>query len=145
MSQRLSPIGANAGLLLFVQSPSNVSKSCPCSFTTMESNDLHSSSTSPSSLETVPTAGVPRPHGRIPNTPLAAATTSFLLGSVFSVGIYSFLTGGLSCPSWITSQLGMYLAAWSAFHWGEFAVTARWNREKCSVDCQSFCIRQIFR
>lgn len=35
---------------------------------------------------------------------------------------------------WCTRQLGFFLAAWSAFHWGEFAVTAGWNREKCSVD-----------
>jgi len=26
------------------------------------------------------------------------------------------------------------VASWSAFHWGEFAVTAGWNREKVSVD-----------
>ncbi|KAI0322487.1 ICMT-domain-containing protein [Amylostereum chailletii] len=85
-------------------------------------------------LETVPIAAVPKPHGKIPNTPLASATVSFLLGAVFSLGVYTLFTGGLPRPSWMTYQLGAYLAAWSAFHWGEFAVTAGWNREKCSVD-----------
>ncbi|KAK0490876.1 Isoprenylcysteine carboxyl methyltransferase family-domain-containing protein [Armillaria novae-zelandiae] len=58
-----------------------------------------------------------KPNGRIPNTPLAASTISFLLGSLFSLGVLTFAA-----------------AAWSAFHWGEFAVTAGWNLEKCSVD-----------
>lgn len=74
------------------------------------------------------------PHGNIPNTPLAASTISFLLGAVFSLGTALFLCGGLAYPLWATYQLGFFLAAWSTFHWSEFAVTAGWNREKCSVD-----------
>jgi hypothetical protein len=27
------------------------------------------------------------------------------------------------------------MASWALFHWAEFAVTAGWNLEKCSVDC----------
>ena len=27
------------------------------------------------------------------------------------------------------------MASWAVFHWAEFAVTAGWNLEKCSVDC----------
>lgn len=84
-------------------------------------------------LETRPVGVVPL--GRIPNTPLAASVIAFLLGGVFSLGLYMFLHGGLTYW-WSTYQLGFYLAAWSAFHWGEFAVTAGWNREKCSVDCK---------
>jgi len=76
------------------------------------------------------------PHGNIPNTPLAASTISFFLGAVFSMGTALFLCGGLNYPWWATYQLGYFLAAWSAFHWSEFAVTAGWNREKCSVDCE---------
>jgi len=83
-------------------------------------------------LETIPVTQEPR--GRIPNTPLAASTISFLLGIIFSLGMLTFLSGGLDSYWWSTPQLGFYLAAWSAFHWGEFAVTAGWNREKCSVD-----------
>jgi len=30
--------------------------------------------------------------------------------------------------------LGFFGAAWAGFHWGEFAVTAGWNLDKCSVD-----------
>ncbi|KAF9268082.1 ICMT-domain-containing protein [Marasmius fiardii PR-910] len=71
-------------------------------------------------------------NGNIPNTPLMASTISFILGSLFSFGLYIFLSGGIS--SWATYQLGFFLAAWSAFHWGEYAVTAGWNLEKCSVD-----------
>lgn len=76
------------------------------------------------------------PHGNIPNTPLAASTISFLLGSSFALGFSLFLQGGFPSPWWATYQLGFFVAAWSAFHWGEFAVTAGWNLEKCSVDCE---------
>jgi len=84
-------------------------------------------------LATVPTAH--KPHGNIPNTPLAVSTISFLLGAVFSIGATLFLVGGFDADFWwSTHQLGFFVAAWSAFHWGEFAVTAGWNLEKCSVD-----------
>ena len=84
-------------------------------------------------LETTPRVDVKQPTARIPNTPLAASTVSFLLGSVFTFGALGFLT----TPWWMPYQLGFYLASWAAFHWGEFAVTAGWNREKCSIDCRS--------
>ncbi|KAH7876294.1 ICMT-domain-containing protein [Lentinula edodes] len=71
--------------------------------------------------------------GNLPNTPLAAATIAFLLGSVFCFGLLTFL-GGFSLWWWTTYQLGFFIAAWSAFHFGEFAVTAGWNLEKCSVE-----------
>lgn len=77
-----------------------------------------------------------KPNGRIPNTPLAASTISFLLGSLFSLGVFTFVVGGYESYWWSTYQLGLFVAAWSAFHWGEFAVTAGWNLEKCSVDCE---------
>jgi hypothetical protein len=32
----------------------------------------------------------------------------------------------------------------SAFHWGEFAVTAGWNRQKASVDCMYFHHRFLY-
>lgn len=76
------------------------------------------------------------PRGNIPNTPLAASTISFLLGGSFTLGFSLFLQGGLSSSWWATYQLGFFVATWSAFHWGEFAVTAGWNLEKCSVDCE---------
>lgn len=84
-------------------------------------------------LETIPVNY--QPHDNIPNTPLAASTISFLLGCIFSFGLMLLLTGGISAHWWATYQLGFFLAAWSGFHWGEFAVTAGWNRDKCSVDC----------
>lgn len=75
-----------------------------------------------------------RPDGRIPNTPLSVATISFLLGIVFTLGLTISLLGG-SWKIWLTTyQFGVYIAAWAFFHWAEFAVTAGWNREKCSVD-----------
>ncbi|KAH7914220.1 Isoprenylcysteine carboxyl methyltransferase family-domain-containing protein [Hygrophoropsis aurantiaca] len=83
-------------------------------------------------LETIPTHSIS--HGNIPNTPLSASTISFLLGTLFSLGATMFLSGGFSNHWWATYQLGFFLAAWSAFHWGEFAVTAGWNLDKCSVD-----------
>lgn len=95
-----------------------------------------------SSLETKPIPSVSKTGNHIPNTPLAASTISFLLGTLFTVGIFIFVSGGYS-QWWATYQLGFYLAAWSAFHWGEFAVTAGWNREKCSVDCK-FCIHSAW-
>ncbi|KAJ8587213.1 ICMT-domain-containing protein [Rhizopogon salebrosus TDB-379] len=83
-------------------------------------------------LETIPVNH--HPHENIPNTPLAASAISFLLGCIFSLGLMLFLMGGISERWWATYQLGFFLAAWSGFHWGEFAVTAGWNRSKCSVD-----------
>lgn len=88
-------------------------------------------------LDTVPTNPGLHPRGRIPNTPLAASTISFLLGISFTLGIITFASGGIDRFWWSTYQLGFYLAAWAAFHWGEFAVTAGWNRDKCSIDCMS--------
>ncbi|KAI0375571.1 protein-s-isoprenylcysteine O-methyltransferase [Pilatotrama ljubarskyi] len=85
-------------------------------------------------LDTVPVEPAHQPRGRIPNTPLSVSLISFLLGSVFSFGILLFATDGYQKYWWTTRQLGFFLAAWSAFHWGEFAVTAGWNRDKCSVD-----------
>lgn len=87
-------------------------------------------------LETKPASPLHSPRGRIPNTPLAASTISFLLGGLFFFGLYVFLEGGLD-SWWTTPQLAFFVAAWSAFHWGEFAVTAGWNRGKLSVDCKS--------
>ncbi|KAI0307287.1 ICMT-domain-containing protein, partial [Multifurca ochricompacta] len=87
-------------------------------------------------LETLPELDVAQPHGNIPNTPLAISTISFLLGSTFALGLLAFFEGGSSFGSfWFsTYQLGFFLASWSAFHWGEFAVTAGWNRQKVSID-----------
>ncbi|OBZ70302.1 Protein-S-isoprenylcysteine O-methyltransferase, partial [Grifola frondosa] len=89
---------------------------------------------SPNPLYTIPVDVAPYARGVIPNTPLAASTTSFLLGALFSFGLLLFITGGFEGSWWSTYQLGFFLAAWSAFHWGEFAVTAGWNPEKCSID-----------
>ena len=87
-------------------------------------------------LATNPTDTSLQPRGLISNTPLSVSLISFLLGSLFSVGILLFVTDGLGTYWWTTYQLGFFLAVWSAFHWGEFAVTAGWNRDKCSVDCE---------
>lgn len=74
-------------------------------------------------------------HGKIPNTPLASSTIAFLLGGLFALGTYTFLFE-LPFARWcMTYQLGYFIAAWAFFHWAEFAVTAGWNYEKCSVDC----------
>jgi protein-S-isoprenylcysteine O-methyltransferase len=89
-------------------------------------------------LETIPDLTATQPHGTIPNTPLAVSTISFLLGSVFALGLSVFLSGGLSSFWFATYQLAFFVASWSAFHWGEFAVTAGWNREKVSIDCMYF-------
>lgn len=88
-----------------------------------------------SSLETQPIPSASKTGNILPNTPLAASTISFLLGCVFTFGITVFLSDGPGAW-WRTPQLGFYIASWAAFHWGEFAVTAGWNREKCSVDCE---------
>ncbi|KAG6821612.1 hypothetical protein H0H93_000121 [Arthromyces matolae] len=83
-------------------------------------------------LQTIPVA-THEPLGNIPNTPLAVSTIAFILGGIFTLGILMFLNGGFDYW-WATAQLGFFIAAWAAFHWGEFAVTAGWNLEKCSVD-----------
>lgn len=86
-------------------------------------------------LNTIPQNTAYAPHGSIPNTPLAASTISFLLGAAFSPALISFILGAFGFFSYPYYQLGFFAAAWTAFHWGEFAVTAGWNLEKCSVDC----------
>ncbi|KAF8592398.1 protein-s-isoprenylcysteine O-methyltransferase [Ramaria rubella] len=85
-------------------------------------------------LETIPLPGQNQAHGTIPNTPFVASLISFSLGSVFALSLTVFLSGGSKEWWWATYQLGFFFVAWSAFHWGEFAVTAGWNLEKCSVD-----------
>ncbi|KAJ7764983.1 Isoprenylcysteine carboxyl methyltransferase family-domain-containing protein [Mycena maculata] len=78
----------------------------------------------------------PNYTGRIPNTPLFVALIAFLLGGIFALGSLTFFVGGFASSGvwWATAPLGFFAAAWSFFHWGEFAVTAGWNFEKCSVD-----------
>lgn len=89
-------------------------------------------------LSTIPSVDV-RIAGNLPNTPLSAATIAFSLGTVFCFG-FSILLGGLSGYWWMTYQFGFFVAAWAAFHFGEFAVTAGWNLEKCSVECKWVCV-----
>ncbi|CAK5275606.1 unnamed protein product [Mycena citricolor] len=80
--------------------------------------------------------------GRIPNTALAASTVSFILGSLFSLGFFTFVAGlsnnGLNHTGvwswWTTPHLAFFAAAWSFFHWDEYAVTVGWNFDKSSVD-----------
>lgn len=86
-------------------------------------------------LTTIPVNPVHAPIGNIPNTPLAASAISFLLGTVFSPGFISFTMGASGIWPLSYYQLGFFVTAWAAFHWGEFAVTAGWNIDKCSVDC----------
>ncbi|KAF8640078.1 hypothetical protein AX17_001318 [Amanita inopinata Kibby_2008] len=83
-------------------------------------------------LQTIPATN--EPHGDIPNTPLSVATIAFLLGILFALGALTFIVGGFTFTWWTTYQLGFFIASWAAFHWAEFAVTAGWNLEKCSVD-----------
>lgn len=92
-----------------------------------------------------------RPSGRIPNTPMAVSVISALMGVVFALGGLIFFAGGFQRYWWATYQLGFYVASWAFFHWAEFAITAGWNREKCSVDCRHListcynetnCVRQ---
>ncbi|PPQ77682.1 hypothetical protein CVT25_011117 [Psilocybe cyanescens] len=75
-----------------------------------------------------------RHRGYIPNTPLGSSVVAFLLGSIFASGIYTFIADLSLSARWLTYQLGFFVAAWAFFHWAEFAVTAGWNFEKCSVD-----------
>lgn len=86
-------------------------------------------------LQTQPQLEAITPQGGIPNTPLVVSIISFLLGGVFALGTLTFVVGGFG-SWWSTYQLGFFVAAWAVFHWGEFAVTAGWNLEKCSVDCK---------
>ena len=87
-------------------------------------------------LETAPVNDVHRPHGTLPNTPLAVSLISFLLGLTFTLGVILCASGGLDGSRWLTSNLGFFVASLGAFHWAEFVVTAGWNRDKVSVDCK---------
>jgi hypothetical protein len=76
-------------------------------------------------------------HQVIPNTLLAAVMISFLLGGVFFWALGLVLSGSDARWWWTTSQLGIFVAAWAAFHFAEFATTAGWNRAVCTIDCES--------
>ena len=67
---------------------------------------------------------------------------SFVLGIIFALGSLAFVIGGFGKVWWATYQLGFFMAAWAAFHFGEFALTAGWNTEKCTVDCKSIVFRR---
>lgn len=99
-------------------------------------------------LETVPTAATVYDDCFPPNTPLAVATTAFILGSLFSLGSWFVLSNSGLIPAILQAkwhalafnqpdvQLSFFMLAWSFFHWAEFAVTAGWNREKLSTHCE---------
>lgn len=90
-----------------------------------------------SALETKPIASVAQAsRGNIPNTPLASSLIAFCLGITFTAGSLLVALGGIQGSVVFTTQLGFFVASWAIFHWLEFAVTAGWNREKCSVDCK---------
>lgn len=76
-----------------------------------------------------------KPQGSIPNTPLSSATIAFILGMIFGGGLYVTAKDIISWPISIPYQFGVYIASWAFFHWAEFAVTAGWNLEKCTIDC----------
>lgn len=82
-------------------------------------------------LNTAPKSPTAFAHGSIPNTMLTVASIAFGLGIISALGLTAAL---LTWPSsWY--QLSFMVAAWSTFHFLEFAVTAGWNRDKLSVDC----------
>jgi len=58
-------------------------------------------------------------------------------GIAYGLGITSALGLVAVVLTWPSSsyQLSFMVAAWSTFHFLEFAVTAGWNRDKLSVDC----------
>ena len=96
-------------------------------------------------LETSPTDSLNIYRGKyIPNTPLGASLVSVLLGVTFTLGCVLFFNPTAFLESLVLSQeqrdrwslLGFFFAAWAAFHWGEYAVAAGWNRRRCSVDCE---------
>ncbi|PVF96493.1 ICMT-domain-containing protein [Serendipita vermifera] len=98
-----------------------------------------------STLETVPTTNDKAEKTFPPNTPFAASLTSFLLGGLFFVGSWTVINNSGLLKALISGewsavavnqpsvQLAFFLTAWGFFHWAEFAVTAGWNREKCST------------
>ncbi|KAJ7180209.1 Isoprenylcysteine carboxyl methyltransferase family-domain-containing protein [Mycena crocata] len=116
----------------------------------MSAPNAHDPNGEPFPRHPLQTPPPPKPHtGRIPNTPLAASLLSFLLGAVCALGAATFFialkdfvgavyASGSAQPGFAAAgrwwPLGFFAAAWSAFHWGEYAVTAGWNFEKCSVD-----------
>lgn len=79
-------------------------------------------------------------NGNIPNTLLAVSTIAFVLGSIFSLGLTVFLSGGFN--QYLTYQLAFFISSWAFFHWAEFAVTAGYNLEKCSTDCEYIDVLQ---
>jgi protein-S-isoprenylcysteine O-methyltransferase len=70
-------------------------------------------------------------QGALPNTLCTVSTLSALLGAGFAFSLATLLLG---TREWW--HLSFFFASWCFFHWAEFAVTAGWNEEKCSVDCE---------
>lgn len=104
-------------------------------------NNSHSNTPTGGALETIPTDSANAYKGKvIPNTPLGASVVSVCLAITFTLGLLLFFRGpavfgsGFEDERW--RPLGFFLASWAAFHWGEYAVAAGWNRARCSVDCE---------
>ncbi|KAH7105668.1 ICMT-domain-containing protein [Auriculariales sp. MPI-PUGE-AT-0066] len=81
-------------------------------------------------LNITPASPANQPHGDIPNTMLVVVSIAFALGAIFATSVIAI---AVTYPG-ILYQLSFVAAAWSFFHFMEFAVTAGWNREKLSVD-----------
>ncbi|WWC87816.1 uncharacterized protein L201_002708 [Kwoniella dendrophila CBS 6074] len=117
-------------------------------------SSAHSSSPTPSLAASDMTASTPRagspspefvtmpktdqydPRGTIPNTLLAVAVISAVLGGITatSLALASRQVLDHFAGSWARPQLGIYLAAIATFHLFEFYTTAGWNPLKVSVD-----------
>lgn len=72
-------------------------------------------------------------QGDLPNTACTVSVIAFLLGAGFA---FSFATFALTNNTWW--HLSFFVGSWCLFHWAEFAVTAGWNAEKCTVDCEFY-------
>lgn len=84
------------------------------------------------------------------NTPQNVACISFLLGSVFALGVRALLLGPMqSVDHRIVEvlsgpKLGGYAASWAVFHLLEYVVTAIWNPTRVTVSCAVLSQPRLF-
>jgi hypothetical protein len=116
--------------------------------TTQPLPPAHVFQTSPSSSGLSLEARHYKAHNDIPNTILSVSIISTILGGILFTsftlvglslsGCIKSSTSGAEWGMWARPQLGVYFGCMALFHLSEFWTTAGWNKDRLSVDGESF-------
>jgi hypothetical protein len=122
--------------------------------TTQPLPPAHVFQTSPSSSGLSLEARHYKAHNDIPNTILSVSIISTILGGILFTsftlvglslsGCIKSSTSGAEWGMWARPQLGVYFGCMALFHLSEFWTTAGWNKDRLSVDGESFQVLLSF-